>query len=55
MKVAYKKNIEIKLFGIKLLTMRSDYIEHSIEKEDDDNGLFIDLENRIVNIGDKKC
>lgn len=43
MKCTYKKINTFKLFGIKILEFNSKYIEHSNDKDSDEDDFYIDL------------
>ena len=43
MKSSFRKRVQYKLFGIKIFEAVSDYVEHMVEKETDDDGFYINL------------
>lgn len=48
MKVAFKKVCTLRLFGFKLLKFESEYIEHSSDKDSNDDEFYIDLTTRTI-------
>ena len=48
MRVAFRRNCEFKIFGVKIFNFKTDYIEHSLDKEDEDDGLFVSFQERVV-------
>lgn len=48
-RVTYKKQIDIKLFGkFKLFTVNFNYVEHSVDYDDEDDEFYIELGDRII-------
>lgn len=48
MKVAYRKLSKFSLFGIKIFELTTDYVERSMDKDDDDDEFFISLTHRTL-------
>lgn len=48
MKVAYKRLHQVSIFGIKIFEWKTDYVEHSKEKDDDENILFIRIVDATI-------
>lgn len=48
MKVKFDKLREFKIFGIKVFELRTQYMERSIDKDDDEDDFYISLSDRII-------
>ena len=48
MKVTYRKLSKFSLFGIKIFELKTDYVERSMDNDDDDNEFFISLNHRTL-------
>ena len=46
MKTSYRKLNQFKFFGLKIFEWKTDYIEHHIDKDDDEDSLYIKLTER---------
>lgn len=51
MKVAYSKLSQFKIFGLKIFELKTDYIERSTDKDDDDDEFYINLKDREIGGG----
>lgn len=48
MKVSYSKINALKFFGLKIFQWTSNYIEHSSDKEDNDDDFYISLQQEKI-------
>lgn len=48
MKCSYKKLNTFKIFGIKIFEFKTQYIEHSVDKDNDEDEFYIDLTTREI-------
>ena len=48
MKVSYRKLSEFRILGLKIFEFKTDYVERSMDNDDDDNEFFISLTHRIL-------
>ena len=49
MKLSYKKRVDFKLFGKKIFEFNTDYIEHSIDVNSDEDEFNINLNTATIN------
>lgn len=54
MKIYFKKNSIFKFLGLKLFELNTEYIERNSEKNSDDDDFYVELQNRIIDLKERK-